>query len=127
MSEAETIIVVAFLFSTLMCLAAERETYDRANSIRLLLIGNAAFSMLILPTEHGGSFRGLLFNMVLAIGSTECGFWAATALNKLLPDGRPRAAREAWGIRNDPFGCGITLVLGITLLVVLSFFRGFED
>ena len=124
MTEAEIIIAGAFLFSLWVCFGALREG-NGANLavIRLFLLGNAAISGFIVLANTSQGLRSFAFNLVLAVGATEIGYWVAVGADKLLGE-RPEDGGRSWSFRTDPAGCGLTIVVGIALLVVSSFTTG---
>lgn len=118
MSEFEVICAVAFLFSAMFCLATERDNRQSAEAIRPLLLGNAVFSTLVWWADSGIGLRHAVLLLALALGATEAGLWAARGLNVILP---PRRAEPPfWGWKNDPSGCGLTMLFGLAMLVAFS-------
>ena len=117
-SEAETVMAVAFLFSLLLSFGGMRERSTGLEFLRPILLGNIALSSLLVWPEIGISWRSFLFFLALGLGATEAGFWTGIGLSLMLPDAP--AKKVGWSWRTDRWGCALTVAIAITFMIALG-------
>lgn len=120
LTDWQQLAAVAFLFSLLLTLGALREGKAEPGFVRLALLGNAVISSLIFAANAAPGIGRTVTITAIALVATEAGHWTGRALGALIPRRRATDDRAPWGWRSDPAGCGLSLVIGLTLVMVLT-------
>lgn len=118
MSDAEQIILLAFLLSLGVAVAAPSSTRGSFGRWRGMLAANAVIAVAVYAIGAGWSMRGAAFHAVLALGASDAGCWAALGLGRVLPD-RATAPRAGKALQ-DRWRDGILLAAAAAMFVVLG-------
>lgn len=79
------------------------------------LLVNAVLAMLAMIAAGTAGWRGGLFDLVLALGATEAGWWLAAGILKILPARKP----GPWSLKTDRPGCLIVMAAGAVMVWAL--------